>query len=50
MCPSFPFDFEGGMWDLFVLVPDPCLSIYLASYEFSALLYSSHGETNIEEE
>ena len=22
----FPFDFEGGMWDLIVLVPDHCLN------------------------
>ena len=25
---SFPFGFEGGMWDLMVLVPDHCLSFY----------------------
>ena len=24
----FPFGFEGGMWDLIVLIPDHCLSIY----------------------
>ena len=28
VCPSFPFGFEGGMWDLIVLTPDRCLSIY----------------------
>ena len=22
VCPSFPFGFEGGMWDLIVLIPD----------------------------
>ena len=22
MCPSFPFGFEGGIWDFIVLVPD----------------------------
>ena len=22
MCLSFPFGFEGGMWDLIVLIPD----------------------------
>ena len=22
VCPSFPFVFEGGMWDLIVLIPD----------------------------
>ena len=25
----FPFGFEGGVWDLIVLVPDHCLSFYL---------------------
>ena len=25
---SFPFGFEGGMWDLIALIPDNCLSIY----------------------
>ena len=28
VCTSFHFDFEGGMWDLIVLVPDHCLSFY----------------------
>ena len=28
-CPSFPFGIEGGMWDVIVLIPDHCLSIYL---------------------
>ena len=26
MSASFPFGFEGGMWDLILLVPDYCLS------------------------
>ena len=29
MCSSFPLGFEGGMWDLIVLVPDHCLSFFL---------------------
>ena len=29
VCASFPFGFEGWMWDLIVLVPDHCLSSYL---------------------
>ena len=29
VCASFHFGFEGGMWDLNVLVPDHCLSFYL---------------------
>ena len=24
---TFTFDFEGGMWDLIVLIPDQCLCI-----------------------
>ena len=24
-CASFPFGFEGGMWDTIVLLPDYCL-------------------------
>ena len=27
-CASFPFGFEGRMWDLIALVPDNCLSFY----------------------
>ena len=30
LCP-FPFDFEGGMWDLIVLIPGHCLSVYFDS-------------------
>ena len=30
VCASFPFCFEGGMWDLIVVFPDHCLSIYFA--------------------
>ena len=29
VCASFPFGFEIGMWNLIVLVPDHCLSVYL---------------------
>ena len=25
---AFPFGFEGGLWDLIVLVPDCCFSFY----------------------
>ena len=28
---SFPFGFEGGMWDLIVSIPGHCLSIYFSS-------------------
>ena len=31
LCVSiFPFGIEGGMWDVIVLIPDHCLSIYLS--------------------
>ena len=29
--PSFRFGFEGKMWDVIVLIPDSCLSIYFTS-------------------
>ena len=28
LCVSFPFGFEGGKWDLIILISDYCLSIY----------------------
>ena len=28
VCPSFPFSIEGGLWDVIVLIPVHCLSIY----------------------
>ena len=28
-CNTFPLGFEGGMWDLIVMIPDHCLSIYM---------------------
>ena len=28
VCPSFPFRIEGRMWDVIVLIPDLCFSIY----------------------
>ena len=31
VCPSFPFGIEGGMWDVIVLIPDHCLSIYFTA-------------------
>ena len=32
VCPSFPFGFEGRMWDVCVLIPDhsPSLFLYIA--------------------
>ena len=34
VCPFFPFGIEGGMWDVVVLIPDHCLSIYFFPFEF----------------
>ena len=31
-CSSFLFDFEGGMSDLIILIPDHCLSIYFDDF------------------
>ena len=43
MCPSFPFSTEGGTWDVIVLIPDHCLSIYLdgSIIPTSQILHSS---------
>ena len=32
---SFPFGFEGEMWNLIVLVPDYCFSFYLGNTNIS---------------
>ena len=37
-CLSFPFVFEGGMWDLIELIPDHCLSI---CFTISAIMTNS---------
>ena len=38
VCASFPFGYEGGMWDLILLIPDYCLCLYLhVLYWFRAL-------------
>ena len=39
MCPFFPFGIEDGMWDVIVLIPGHCLSIY-----FSYPLESIEGQ------
>ena len=35
MCSSFPLGIEGGMWDVIVLIPDHCLSIYFPYFSTS---------------
>ena len=37
VCPSFPFGIELGIWDVIILNPDHCLSVY---FEISL---SEHG-------
>ena len=37
VCPSCPFGFEGGVWDLIVFNPDYCLSIYLSEFKIKRL-------------
>ena len=39
MCASFPFGFEGGMWDMIVTVPDHCLSFHF---------YTQNGQNSME--
>ena len=46
VCPSFPFGIEGGMWDVILLIPDHCLSIYLMSV-FLRLHRFSKGYTSL---
>ena len=44
VCSSFPFGIEGWMWDVIVLIPDHCLSIYLLimhrRQKFGGLVYT----------
>ena len=44
VCASFPFDFEGGMRDLIVLIPDHCLSTYfsIGTYLDCGIIVSSN--------
>ena len=40
VCFSFPFGIEGGMWDVIVLIPDHCLSIYFhMCVDFTLCIY-----------
>ena len=38
VCPSFPFGIEGGVWDVIVLIPDHCLSIYFTNLILTATI------------
>ena len=37
LCVFFSFGFEGGMWDLIILIPDYCLSVCLEYLYFEVL-------------
>ena len=40
LCMSFfLFCFEGGTWDLLVLIPDHCLSNYFFDMYFTSILF-----------
>ena len=39
MYASFPFDFEGGMWDMIVLIPVHCFSFYFPIRPLCIILY-----------
>ena len=34
---SFPYGFEGGMWDMIIFIPDHRLSFYFMSFNFISL-------------
>ena len=34
---SFPYGFEGGIWDLIIFIPDHRLSFYFVSFNFISL-------------
>ena len=38
MCSTLSFGFEGGIWDLIVLIPDHCLSVNSVRVFFSLLV------------
>ena len=40
VCVTFPFGFEDGMWNLIVLIPGHCLSIYFLLY-YTTLIYEN---------
>ena len=46
VCPSFPFGTEGGMWDVIILIPDHCLSIYFTHYCIKAERILKEGLAN----
>ena len=41
LCASFPFGFDGGMWEVIVLIPDHCLSSYSTKWFNNKQAYES---------
>ena len=46
MCDSFPFGFEGGLWDLILIVPYHCLSFYLSVFQCCGIFARGRGNVN----
>ena len=42
VCPSFPFGIEGGMWDVIVLIPDHCFSLYFSYHSLVEIQLIGH--------
>ena len=40
VCPSFPYGIEGGIWDVIVLIPDHCLSVYFKIDHQESLMFA----------
>ncbi|MBV2113371.1 MAG: hypothetical protein KUF82_20660 [Candidatus Thiodiazotropha sp. (ex Ctena orbiculata)] len=47
VCASFPFGFEGGMWDLVVFVPGHCLSFCFENLSIFIALPLPSTETDV---
>ena len=47
-CASCPFGFEGGMWDLLVLVQDYCLSSYFYMIKYLEHFTKQKKKKNID--
>ena len=41
---SFPFGFESWMWDLIVLIPEYCISIYFTCFSPAFQWHQEEGE------
>ena len=41
VCRSFPFGFEGGLWNVIVFIPDHCFSIYFTTGLSSSIYFTT---------